>query len=182
MFSHRQSEINERALLALHTTSLSFKDFKACSLLDLPVPKRNLNKRSMDRFSQVTSKICGISMDLAAAEVRGRVDSEPAVIDGATRCHVSYDASWHRRGHYSNQGFWDAIDSTSGKILDFEVLQRVCKKCSNWPDERQHRFLKNTTCSRRNTLTVPSILLEPAMRWRVQSLLNYGNDLSRVID
>ena len=141
MFSHRACEVNVRALLALHTTSLSLLDFKlACSLLDLPVPKRDLNKRSIERFSQVTSKICGISMDLAAEEVRNRLDSEPSVIEGATRCHVSYDASWHRRGHYSNQGFGAAIDSTSGKVLDFGVMQRVCRKCSFWPEERQTSF------------------------------------------
>ena len=138
MFSHRASQINERAPLALHTTSLSLLDFKlACSLLDLPVPKRNLDKRSMQRFSEVTTKVCGIAMDLAAAEVRNRLDADPSVIDGGTRCHVSYDASWHRRGHYSNQGFGAAIDSVSGKVLDFEVKQRICKMCSKWTEERQ---------------------------------------------
>ena len=32
-------------------------------------------------------------MDLAAEEVRNRLDSEPSVIEGAKRYHVCYDAS-----------------------------------------------------------------------------------------
>ena len=139
--SHRPSEINLGANLALHTTSYSWQDFRlACALMDLPVPQKNLNKRAMALFSEVTSKVSAIAMDLAAEEVRCRLDSEPSVIDGATRCHVSYDASWHRRGHYSNQGFGAAIDSHSGKVLDYGVMQRVCKKCSNWSDERKSSF------------------------------------------
>ena len=141
MMSHRSNEINVRATLALHTTSFSWQDFRlACALLDLPVPQKNLNKRSMGQLIEVTSKVSAIAMDLAAEEVRCRVDSEPSVINGVTRCHVSYDASWHRRGHYSNQGFGAAIDSHSGKVLDYGLMQRVCKKCCNWSDERKVAF------------------------------------------
>ena len=132
MMSHRSNEINVRATLALHTTSFSWQGFRlACALLDLPVPQKNLNERSMEHFIEVTSKVSAIAMDLAAEEVRCWVDSEPSVINGVTRCHVSYDASWHRRGHYSNQGFGAAIDSSRGKVMDYGVTKRVCKKCCN---------------------------------------------------
>ena len=50
---------------------------------------------------------------------------------------MSFDASWHRRGHYSNQGFGAAIDSVSGKVLDYDFCQRVCRKCLAWTDERK---------------------------------------------
>ena len=73
----------------------------------------------------------------AAQEVRNRVDSEPANIDGVVRCDVSFDASWLRRGHYSNQGLGAAIDSISGKGLDYDLLQRVCGNCSLWPEEQK---------------------------------------------
>ena len=36
-------------------------------------------------------------------------------------CAVSFDASWHRRGHFSNQGFAAAIDSEFGKVLDYQL-------------------------------------------------------------
>ena len=40
-------------------------------------------------------------------------------------------------GHYYNQGFGAAIDSISGKVLDYVLYQRICKKCSVWPEERR---------------------------------------------
>ena len=92
-------------------------------------------------------------MDIAASEVRNRTGTEPSVIDGAKRCHVSYDASWHRRGHYSNQGFGAAIDSTSGKVLDYGLLQRVCLKCAVWSEERQSLFPDEYPTSKNTTST-----------------------------
>ena len=50
---------------------------------------------------------------------------------------MSFDASWHRRGHFSNQGFAAAIDSEYGKVLDYQLYDRVCYPCSKWPDERK---------------------------------------------
>ena len=166
MFSHRPSEVNERALLALHTNSLSLQDFKlACCLLDLPVPKRNLNKRSMERFSQVTSKICGISMDLAAEEVRNRLGSEPAVNEGATRCHLSYDASWHRRGHYSNQGFGPPSIPSMGR---FSILTSSRESGSLWSEERQASFPEEYALFIENHTNCTINFRELARRWRVQ--------------
>ena len=51
-------------------------------------------------------------------------------------CAVSFDASWHRRGHYSNQGFGAAIDTDFGKVLDYSLFDRVCYSCSKWPESR----------------------------------------------
>ena len=137
----RRAQVNARSLVALQATSFSWQDFRlACALLDLPVPQRNMNKRSMKILEDITTKVSGHAMDIAAAEVRNRSDAEASVIVGATRCHVSYDASWHRRGHYSNQGFGAAIDSSSGKVLDYALLQRFCLKCAVWSVQRQNDF------------------------------------------
>ena len=55
---------------------------------------------------------------------------------GLRECAVSFDASWHLRGHYSNQGFTAAIETVSGKILDYSFYDRVCYSCSKWPESR----------------------------------------------
>ena len=54
-------------------------------------------------------------------------------IPGAFKCDVSFDATWHRRGHYSNQCFGATIDVVSNKVL--ERYQRVCRKCLSWPQD-----------------------------------------------
>ena len=36
-------------------------------------------------------------------------------------CAVSFDASWHRRGNYSNHGIADAIDTDFEKVGLFSI-------------------------------------------------------------
>ena len=138
MTSRRPSEVNSRALLAVHSTSMSWRDFLLfCALMDLPVPGRNLSKRSLESLRSSTSQVSQESMSLAAAQVRSRESSVASNIPGAFKCDVSFDATWHRRGHYSNQGFGAAIDIVSKKVLDYMLYQRVCRKCLKWPAERR---------------------------------------------
>ena len=137
MFLRRPSQINARAILAVHVTSLSWQDFRlTCALMDLPIPGHNLRQKALDNPSQTAESVAADSMNLATEDVRRRSNIENSNIPGAMRCHVSFDASWHRRGHYSNQGFGAAIDSESGKVLDYDLCQRVCRKCLAWTEER----------------------------------------------
>ena len=138
MFARRPNEVNTRAFLAVHSTSTSWRDFLLiCALMDLPVPGRNLQKRELEKFQSVTNQVCQESMTVAAAQVRSRENSVISNIPGAYRCDVSFDATWHRRGHYSNQGFGAAIDIASNKVLDYMFYKRICRKCLCWPDERR---------------------------------------------
>ena len=59
------------------------------------------------------------------------------VVPGTRECIVSFDASWHRRGHFSNHGFAGAIDSSTGKVLDYALYDRVCSLCSKWDEDRK---------------------------------------------
>ena len=138
MTTRRPIEVNRRALLATHTTSMSWRDFLlVCALMDLPVPGHNMNKRALDHLQSCATQVSMESMALAAAQVRSRENSLASNIPGALKCDVSFDATWHRRGHYSNQGFGAAIDIVSNKVLDYMLYQRVCRKCLSWPIERR---------------------------------------------
>ena len=153
----RPNEVNLRSLLAVHSTSMSWRDFLlVCSIMDLPVPGHNMNKRALEHFQSCTSLVSLESMSLAASQVRCRQNSLESNIPGAFKCDVSFDATWHRRGHYSNQGFGAAIDIVSNKVLDYMLYQRICRKCLTWPTERRASqpeeyalFLSehHTTCS-----------------------------------
>ena len=135
------TEVNSRAMLAVHSTSISWRDFLLlCAVMDLPVPGRNMNKHSLSNFTSSAVEVCQDSMSLAASQVRARETTPESNIPGAFRCDVSFDATWHRRGHYSNQGFGAAIDVVSNKVLDYMLFQRVCRKCLTWPLERRSNF------------------------------------------
>ena len=62
-------------------------------------------------------------MSMTAKEVRAKAESSN--IPGCKVCAVSFDGSWHRRGHFSIQGFAGAIEVKTGKFLDY-VLTNAC--------------------------------------------------------
>ena len=74
-------------------------------------------------------------MSLSAKHVRA--SAETSNIPDCKVCALSFDATWHRRGHYSNQGFAAAIEVNSGKVLDYVLYERVCNKCLRWTEERK---------------------------------------------
>ena len=58
MSLRRASEVNSRALFAVHSTSMSWLDFPLFSaLLDLPVPGHNLGKRTLKSLTSCTSQV-----------------------------------------------------------------------------------------------------------------------------
>ena len=138
MLKQRPSEVNTRALVAVHSTSMSWRDYLLfCALMGLPVPGHSISQHSLEHLKSSASKVVGESMSLAAEVVRTRDNAIVSNIPGAFKCDVSFDATWHRRGHYSNQGFGAAVDAVSNKVLDYALYQRICRKCSKWTIERQ---------------------------------------------
>ena len=135
-----KSEINRRSMLAVHTTSMSWCDFiLMCCLMDLPKPKETMSTTVLDELVDATKQTVCKSMQLSAEAVRYSPTATPSSIPGVVRCSVSFDATWHQRGHYSNQGFAAVIDSNSGKVIDYVLYDRVCYKCIKWPRERRER-------------------------------------------
>ena len=43
---------------------------------------------------------------------------------------VSFDGSWHKRGHTSNYGFGAVIDVLTGLVVGYEVLSKYCGACT----------------------------------------------------
>lgn len=39
---------------------------------------------------------------------------------------VSYDGTWHKRGHTSHYGMGIVIDVLTGLVIDFHILSRYC--------------------------------------------------------
>ena len=133
-----QIDLNLRSLLAVHTTSQSWEDFRlTCSLLDLKVPAREISKRHLKNFVGSTTRVVAKSMKISANQVHSSSPETSLLPENLRSCTVSFDASWHRRGHFSNQGFAAAIDSEYGKVLYHQLYDRVCYPCSKWPEERK---------------------------------------------
>ena len=48
---------------------------------------------------------------------------------------VSFDGSWHTRGHNSKYGFVSVIEITSGHVVDYEILCRYCQNCTSYQNK-----------------------------------------------
>ena len=135
-----KSELNKQCMLAVHTTSMSWTDFVlANSLMNLPKPHLDMCPANLDALVDVSRNIASRSMQQHAEAVRHKSTANVSSMPGVVRCNVSFDATWHQRGHYSNQGFAAVIESTLGKVIDYVVYDRVCSKCTKWPKERREQ-------------------------------------------
>ncbi len=74
-------------------------------------------------------------------EVDIKLDSE-----GILEMDVSFDGSWHKRGHSSHTGIRIAIDLLTGLPIDYEVLSNYCLECQLAPskdDENSDEWLQS---------------------------------------
>jgi hypothetical protein len=70
------------------------------------------------------------AMNDAAIEVR---DENPDLL---TRCGVSCNGTWQRRGYSSLHGCVTTLSIDTGKCLDVEVLTKVCHGCQRIAREK----------------------------------------------
>ena len=100
------------------------------AMLDLPPPVARCTyslyiKDILDGSSEVVQK----SMEGARREVRdvaGATDGE--VVDVLVSC----DGTWQKRGFSSLFGAVFIIAHTTGKVLDYHVMSKVCAGCQHW--------------------------------------------------
>ena len=123
MLSRKRSEVNVRALLAMHCTSLSWNDFLlSCNLLGIQNTWKRMDKVSLLKLVESANTICQQSMSMSAKLERDTADTSN--IPDCKSCTVSYDGFWYQRGHYSNQGFAAAIEVYKGHAKSFRIYER----------------------------------------------------------
>ena len=71
------------------------------------------------------------SLQQIRAEVRraNRDDKPNGGDDDVVDIAVSFDGSWHKRGHTSNYGIGCVIDVLTGYVIDYEVMSKLCRVC-----------------------------------------------------
>ena len=120
------------------------------------------NTTFMAKNSQISQLRCDDAqqvLDAAADTVREYYMDLSAEYNEATPLDisVSYDGSWHTRGHRSHYGIGAVIELQTGLVLDYEVLSTFCRKCVlhkkkcipdskediDWRDEHKQSCNKN---------------------------------------
>ncbi|GFX91032.1 uncharacterized protein TNCV_5106621 [Trichonephila clavipes] len=106
---------------------------KLCAVLNLPPFLSKLafhqqEKKLLSAAISIGEKI----MNDAAKGIRQLKKS----IHGTVNCGVSVDGTWQRRGFSSLNGCVSAISVDTGKIIDFETLSQLCRKCNSKTEQQ----------------------------------------------
>ncbi|KAM7298379.1 hypothetical protein ISCGN_018975 [Ixodes scapularis] len=99
-------------------------------------------------YQKIAGKVHDAAMQAASDAMR---DAAQAVRDaqptgsptaGSDRLDVciSYDGTWHKRGHTSHFGVGVAIELETGLVLDFSVQSKYCHGCELGPKEDDEHF------------------------------------------
>ncbi|GFV76979.1 uncharacterized protein TNCV_690491 [Trichonephila clavipes] len=97
-------------------------------------------------------------MNEAAAEIH-----EKNNFDEVVQCGVSVDGTWQRRGHLSLNGCVSAISIDTGKVLDMEVMSKMCRLCLKKHENRIAHECEN--------------MLGHLVRWNLLVCTEYSKDL-----
>ena len=91
-------------------------------------------KTFQDKEKHIISKIIDNTNDVLSASVTKVKEAysalDPLVSTDPLCITVSFDGSWHKRGHASMYGFASVIDVLTGLVVDYVVLSKYCHACS----------------------------------------------------
>ncbi|XP_064598238.1 uncharacterized protein LOC135464678 [Liolophura sinensis] len=124
-------EVNRRAVLAMATLGQGLSSLESfCADMDMPPPMTpDVYRDTHDAIIDATKYVAQESMQHASNLEHETVGADyNTPVD--TKC--MFDGTWRRRGHASLQGGVTAISPYSGKVLDYEILNKFCKGCSYW--------------------------------------------------
>lgn len=120
------NEINTRMVYALRVIGKGFSaGKKLCAVLNLPafLSKRSFRMQEL-KLLRAAATVAEICMKKAASMITK--NEKPGAV---TKCGVSVDGTWQKRGFSSLNGVVTAISTTCDKILDIEVMSQYCRKC-----------------------------------------------------
>jgi hypothetical protein len=98
------------------------------SLMDMPKPitAKNYDKIVV-KLTAAVKTVAEDTMSDACQELKAlhQCENPDEILDTAVSC----DGTWQRRGYSSNNGVVSVISVKTGKILDIETMNKVCKAC-----------------------------------------------------
>ena len=103
---------------------------KFATIFNMPAPLENMPTPYLNKIEDVVKRAAEESILEAADEIHRNFNSTPSSVPDCINTAVSFDSSWKTRGFYSNLGFGSAISAWTKKILDYELLNRICERCS----------------------------------------------------
>ena len=109
-----------------HTAMKSFATLLGQKGLHLKTFQRKQHQ-VLDAFISTAENILKESAAAVKSHLR---DTEGVPEDDTYDVTISFDGSWHKRGHTSLYGIGVVVEVTTGLVLDYVVLSKYCHACA----------------------------------------------------
>ena len=124
--------MNEVTMRSVHCSGFSWRDLhKFATIFNMPAPLESMPPLNLNKIENVVKLAAEESMLEAAADIPRNFNSTPSSVPDCIDTTVNFDSSWKARGYFSNSGFGSAISAWNKKILDYELLNRICEHPTN---------------------------------------------------
>lgn len=118
-------DINRRFVYAMRSIGQGHASMKRfCSYMNMPPPLHyKAYNASNAALSKAATSVAMKTMEDAANELHEEN------CNSITKCGVSCDGTWQRRGYSSLNGCVTTLSIDTGKCLDVEIMTKVCHGC-----------------------------------------------------
>ncbi|GFU40569.1 CCHC-type domain-containing protein [Trichonephila clavipes] len=108
---------------------------KLCAFLGLPFLSKLAFRNQERKLSKATERVAQENINAALSEIK--------CSNSFTKCGISIDGTWQRRGYSSLNGCVSAISVDTGKILDIEVMTQYCHICAKGNSQSSKHVCSN---------------------------------------
>ncbi|GFV63185.1 uncharacterized protein TNCV_2077171 [Trichonephila clavipes] len=128
--------INSSIVLGLRIIGKGFSaGKKLCAFLVLPFLSKLVFRNQERKLLKATERVAQENINAALSEIKGS--------NSFTKCGISIDGTWQRRGYSSLNGCVSAISVDTGKILDIEVMTQYCHICAKGNSQSSKHVCSN---------------------------------------
>ncbi|GFV67310.1 CCHC-type domain-containing protein [Trichonephila clavipes] len=128
--------INSSIVLGLRIIGKGFSaGKKLCAFLGLPFLSKLAFRIQERKLLKATERVAQENINAALSEIKGS--------NSFTKCGISIDGTWQRRGYSSLNGCVSAISVDTGKILDIEVMTQYCHICAKGNSQSSKHVCSN---------------------------------------
>lgn len=129
-------DVNRRMVFAAFESGIGKGVAKFCEVFNMPFNispdtcyshEEILSQAFQEETSEQLQKNCAEARKLAMLE-EALDDND----DNVTIVHIpiSFDGTWSKRGYTANHCIGFLISAATGRVLDFEVISKVCQQCT----------------------------------------------------
>ncbi|GFX72706.1 uncharacterized protein TNCV_4063011 [Trichonephila clavipes] len=132
--SHTSLEIfTERLFETSKDNRILAKNYVLSSVL--PFLSKLAFRNQERKLLKATERVAQKNINAALSEIKGS--------NSFTKCGISIDGTWQRRGYSSLNGCVSAISVDTGKILDIEVMTQYCHICAKGNSQSSKHVCSN---------------------------------------